>query len=118
STTSCITANWLTFIATMTLNSQKPWHWPARKWRAAKTSTPMTSWPGPCIRTTGLKRRSPPWTEALKLGTRDARLLFHAGMIHQRLGNTAQARDYLRRALATNPHFHIIYADLAMQTLK
>jgi tetratricopeptide (TPR) repeat protein len=57
-------------------------------------------------------------TEALKLGTKDARLLFHAGMIHQRLGHTAQAQDYLRRALATNPHFHIIYTDLAVQTLK
>jgi len=57
-------------------------------------------------------------TEALKLGTRDARLLFHAGMMHQRLGNTTQAQDYLRRALMTNPHFHIIYAELAEQTLK
>jgi tetratricopeptide (TPR) repeat protein len=57
-------------------------------------------------------------TEALKLGTKDARLLFHAGMIHQRLGNTEQAQDFLRRALATNPHFHIVHADLAVQTLK
>jgi tetratricopeptide (TPR) repeat protein len=57
-------------------------------------------------------------TEALKLGTRDARLLFHAGMMHQRLGNTAPAQDYLRRALATNPYFHIVHAELADQTLK
>jgi tetratricopeptide (TPR) repeat protein len=57
-------------------------------------------------------------TKALKLGTRDARLLFHAGIIHQRLGHTAQAQDYLRRALATNPHFHIVHAELAAQTLK
>jgi len=56
-------------------------------------------------------------TEALKLGTKDARLLFHAGMMHQRLGNTAQAQDYLRRALATNPHFHIVHAELAARTL-
>ena len=56
-------------------------------------------------------------TEALKLGTRDARLLFHAGMIHQRLGNTAQAQDDLRRALATNPYFHIVHADLANRIL-
>ena len=57
-------------------------------------------------------------TEALKLGTRDARLLFHAGMIHQRLGNAVQAQDYLRRALVTNPYFHIVHAALADQTLK
>jgi hypothetical protein len=57
-------------------------------------------------------------TEALKLGTKDARLLFHAGMLHQRLDNTAQAQDYLRRALALNPYFHIVQAELADQTLK
>jgi tetratricopeptide (TPR) repeat protein len=56
-------------------------------------------------------------TEALKLGTKDARLFFHAGLLYQRLGHTAQARDYLHRALATNPHFHIVYAELADQTL-
>jgi len=56
-------------------------------------------------------------TEALHLGTKDARLLFHAGMMHQRLGNTEPAQDYLRRALALNPHFHIVHADLAAQTL-
>ena len=55
--------------------------------------------------------------EALQLGTQDARLFFHAGMIWHRLGETAQARTYLQRALATNPHFHIFYADLAARIL-
>jgi len=57
-------------------------------------------------------------TEALKLGTQDARLFFHAGMIHARLGALAQATTYLRRALATNPHFHLFHADVAKQTLR
>jgi tetratricopeptide (TPR) repeat protein len=57
-------------------------------------------------------------TEALKLGTQDARLFFHAGMIHHRLGEADKARDYLRRALTTNPRFHIRHADLAARTLK
>jgi len=57
-------------------------------------------------------------TEALKLGTKDARLLFHAGMIHHRLGSHAKARDYLRRALATNPHFHVLHVGVAERTLK
>lgn len=56
-------------------------------------------------------------TEALKLGTRDARLFFHAGMIRYCLGDTDEAREYLRRALATNPHFHVFFADVAAQTL-
>jgi tetratricopeptide (TPR) repeat protein len=56
--------------------------------------------------------------EALKLGTQDARLFFHAGMIHARLDARALATTYLRRALAINPHFHLFHADVAKQTLR
>jgi tetratricopeptide (TPR) repeat protein len=58
-----------------------------------------------------------PMMEALRLGTRDARLFFHAGMIAQRLGKTEQAIQWLEQALATNPHFHIIQAEVARATL-
>ena len=57
-------------------------------------------------------------TEALKLGSQDARLFFHAGMIHHRLGEHEQARDYLRRALTTNPYFHVVHAEVAERTLN
>jgi tetratricopeptide (TPR) repeat protein len=57
-------------------------------------------------------------TEALRLGTRDARLFFHAGMIHARLGELPRARDYLARALATNPYFHLGQVELATRTLR
>ncbi|TMA08031.1 MAG: tetratricopeptide repeat protein [Deltaproteobacteria bacterium] len=59
-----------------------------------------------------------PMSEALKLGTKDAKLFFHAGMIYQSLGEREKAKEYLRRAVATNPHFHILYADAAAQTLE
>jgi tetratricopeptide (TPR) repeat protein len=59
-----------------------------------------------------------PMQEALTQGTRDARLFFHAGMIAHALGNGADARKYLERALATNPHFHIFQADAAERTLR
>lgn len=55
---------------------------------------------------------------ALKPGTRDARLFFHAGMIEHRLGEIAKAKAYLQRALKTNPHFHLIHAKSAQRTLK
>ncbi|HEU4371227.1 MAG TPA: tetratricopeptide repeat protein [Methylomirabilota bacterium] len=55
--------------------------------------------------------------EALRLGTRDARLYFHAGMIHMALGDAARARDYLSRALAINPRFHPLHADVATRVL-
>jgi tetratricopeptide (TPR) repeat protein len=55
---------------------------------------------------------------ALKLGTRDAKLFFHAGMIHHGLGELDKAREFLSRALATNAHFHILFAEQATRTLK
>lgn len=58
-----------------------------------------------------------PMEEALALGTRDAKLFFHAGMIHRAAGNTARAREYLARALATNPHFHVLHAAVAARAL-
>ncbi len=57
-------------------------------------------------------------TEALKLGTQDARLFFHAGMIYHDLGDAAKAKTSLQRALVTNPYFHVFHADLAKRTLE
>jgi tetratricopeptide (TPR) repeat protein len=56
--------------------------------------------------------------EALRLGTRDARLFYHAGMIERQLGNPEGAAAYLRRALATNPHFHPHHAAEARRALE
>jgi tetratricopeptide (TPR) repeat protein len=51
--------------------------------------------------------------KAMQFGTRDAILLFHAGMIAQAQGQAEKARVELKEALAINPHFHLIYADAA-----
>lgn len=56
--------------------------------------------------------------EALKLDTKDCLKLFHAGMIALKIGKKAQAREYLREALAINPHFSILYAEAARRTLE
>jgi tetratricopeptide (TPR) repeat protein len=55
---------------------------------------------------------------ALRPGTRDALLFFHAGMIASRLGQTNQAKERLQTALQINPQFHVIYSDIARQQLK
>jgi tetratricopeptide (TPR) repeat protein len=55
--------------------------------------------------------------QALHLGTRDALALYHAGMIAQAQGDSAAARDFLQRALNTNPHFSPLYAPQAQQAL-
>jgi tetratricopeptide (TPR) repeat protein len=55
--------------------------------------------------------------EALRLGTRDARLFYHAGLIESALGNAGAAVRYLQLALDTNPHFHPLHADEARRVL-
>ncbi len=57
-------------------------------------------------------------SEALKLGTRDPLKLFHAGMIAKALGDKEQARTYLQQAIDLNPHFSLLYADEAADSLK
>jgi tetratricopeptide (TPR) repeat protein len=47
-----------------------------------------------------------PMRRALALGTRDAMLHYHAGMIERALGDTAAARAHLESALAINPYWH------------
>jgi tetratricopeptide (TPR) repeat protein len=56
--------------------------------------------------------------QALKLGTRDPLKLYHAGMISKALGQTEQARDYLQRAVSSNPRFSVLYADQAAAALE
>ncbi len=56
--------------------------------------------------------------ETLRLDTKDPLLFFHAGMIYERLGDNEKAVDYLDRALALNPQFHVSFADVARATLR
>lgn len=42
---------------------------------------------------------------AFRLGTKDANLEYHAGLIYLRLGDKPKAREHLTRALARNPVF-------------
>jgi tetratricopeptide (TPR) repeat protein len=57
---------------------------------------------------------------ALALGTRDAMLFHHAGMIERALGHDDLARRYLEAALATNPYwdpFHPAEARAVLDSL-
>jgi tetratricopeptide (TPR) repeat protein len=56
--------------------------------------------------------------EALRLGTRDAIMLFHAGMIDAALGDEDAARTRLEEALALNPNFSLVHARTASETLR
>jgi tetratricopeptide (TPR) repeat protein len=54
---------------------------------------------------------------ALRLGTQDALLHYHAGKIAAALGDDATAVAQLRTALEINPHFSILWSADARQTL-
>jgi tetratricopeptide (TPR) repeat protein len=54
---------------------------------------------------------------AMRLGTEDAVLHYHAGMIELGLGNVERASDQLRRAIAINRYFHHRDARVALQVL-
>jgi tetratricopeptide (TPR) repeat protein len=56
--------------------------------------------------------------KALALGTGDSLLDFHAAMIELRLGRSERAQTLLKRALALNPSFHLVYARQARETLR
>lgn len=55
--------------------------------------------------------------QALRLGTRDAMLFYHAGMIARAAGHNAAGRAYLARAIALSPRFDPVQAPLAKRTL-
>jgi tetratricopeptide (TPR) repeat protein len=54
---------------------------------------------------------------AMRLGTRDASLLYHAGMIYEALGQDARATTFLVEALALNPNFSPLQAGIPRSTL-
>jgi tetratricopeptide (TPR) repeat protein len=56
--------------------------------------------------------------QALKLGSIGPNYLYHAGIAAKDAGHTTQARGYLERALALNPHFSPLYAPLARKALR
>lgn len=60
---------------------------------------------------------APLMEQALRLGTNDARMLFHAGMIASALGRKQEAGVYLERALDLNPHFSVLQEPVARQAL-
>lgn len=56
-------------------------------------------------------------TEAMRIGTKDARIFYHAGMIYHALGDEARAAKYLQQALGINSGFDLLQADVAKQAL-
>ncbi len=56
--------------------------------------------------------------DALRLGTLDARLFYHAGMIARAAGDKKTAGEFLGRALSLNPHFDPLQSESARKALQ
>jgi len=86
----------------------------ARRARAARPSIygdDVVAWAlarnGRCSEALPYSKRS------LRLGTKDASLYFHRGMIERCLGRDAEAGRWFVRALDVNPHFSLLWASTA-----
>jgi tetratricopeptide (TPR) repeat protein len=55
--------------------------------------------------------------DALRLGTQDAKLFYHAGMVARAAGDGATAQEYLRRAMKLSPRFDPRQSQVAKQAL-
>jgi tetratricopeptide (TPR) repeat protein len=56
--------------------------------------------------------------KARALGTEDALIDFHAGMIELKLGHSERAQKLIENALSLNPQFHLVYAEQARKELR
>jgi tetratricopeptide (TPR) repeat protein len=89
-----------------------------RAWRAAPSvrSADAVGW---TLVRAGRAEAALPWARrALRLGSRDAMVLYHAGMTARAAGRPELARSRLRAALARNPRFSPLYAPRAQRALE
>lgn len=56
--------------------------------------------------------------EALRIKDKDARTFYHAGMIEKALNNKKEAKQFLQKALNTNPAFDLLQAENAKSALE
>lgn len=70
-----------------------------------------------CFKAGRLDIAQPAIKDALRLGTKDAQLFYHAGMIEKAVGNNAEARKFIALSLKTNPYFDLLQAENARRVL-
>ncbi|HVF46003.1 MAG TPA: hypothetical protein VNA17_00405, partial [Pyrinomonadaceae bacterium] len=71
-----------------------------------------------CFKAGRLEEAKRAMKDALRLGTKDAQLFYHAGMIEKAAGDQAVARTMLEKAVRLNPYFDPLQAIAARSALK
>ncbi len=56
--------------------------------------------------------------DALRLGTQDAKIFYHAAMIARAAGDETAARDYLQSALKLDPQFDPLHSAIAQDIAR
>lgn len=88
----------------------------ARKARPSIWGDDALAW---ALARTGRCDKARVWsTRSLRLGTRDALLLFHRAAIEQCAGDRDAARTWARRALAAGPHFSVRWEPVARRLAR
>ncbi|MEK7250553.1 MAG: tetratricopeptide repeat protein, partial [Bacteroidota bacterium] len=55
--------------------------------------------------------------KALRMGTKNSAMKYHAGMIYNAAGNKTKAREFLQEAVKINPYITVLYLSNARKTL-
>jgi len=105
------------FYADHDLNAQEAYQRASKEYAARKDIYTADALAWTAYKSGKLPEARKAMAQALRLGTRDARLFYHAGRIANAAGEKAQAHAYLQRALTLNPHFDPLQAPLARQAL-
>ncbi len=89
-----------------------------RAWRDAPSVVSADAYSWALLRAGRIEAARHMSAEAMRLGTRDPELLFHAGMIARAAGERERARALLGRLLRQSPRFSPLYAPRAERALR
>ena len=89
-----------------------------RAWRAAPSVSSADAYSWALFRAGRVAAAVRFSAQAMRLGSRDPRFLYHAGMIARAAGDAPRARALLGRLLAQSPRFSPLYAPRAERALR
>ena len=106
------------FYADHDINSDEAYHFAAREYETRKDIYGADALAWTAFKAGKLSEAQTALKDALRLGTMDAKLFFHAGMIEKAAENNGKAAEYLQKVLKLNPQFDALQAEKARTALQ